>query len=71
VDGGSFNNPGRSDFGGILRKNNGDWLLGFFDFIEISTSLCVELHAIANGLKIAQAKGFKNIIIKLDSILRS
>ncbi|GAU24906.1 hypothetical protein TSUD_116310 [Trifolium subterraneum] len=69
VDGSSFNNPGRSDFGGILRDSNENWLLGFSGFIGISTSLCVELQAILNGLKIAQAEGFRNIIIESDSTL--
>ncbi|GAU47700.1 hypothetical protein TSUD_190280 [Trifolium subterraneum] len=69
VDGSSFNNPGRSGFGGILCDSNGNRLLGFSGFIEISTSLCAKLHAILNGLKIAQAEGFRNIIIELDSTL--
>ncbi|PNX73497.1 ribonuclease H [Trifolium pratense] len=69
VDGSSFNNPGRSGFGGVLRDSNGNWLLGFSGFIGISTSLCAELHAILNGLKIAQAEGFRNIIIESDSTL--
>jgi hypothetical protein len=34
-----------------LRDSNGI-------FIGIFTSLCVELHAVLNGLKIAQAEGF-------------
>ncbi|PNX89138.1 ribonuclease H, partial [Trifolium pratense] len=69
VDGSSFNNPGRSGFGSILRECNGNWLLGFSGFIGISTSLCAELHAILNGLKIAQVEGFRNIIIESYSTL--
>jgi hypothetical protein len=30
----------------------------------ISTSLCVELHAILNGLMIVQVEGFLNIFIE-------
>lgn len=69
VDVSSFNNLERSGLGGILRNINGDWLLGFSNFIEISTSLCAKLHAILNSFKIAQVKGFKNIIIKSNFIL--
>jgi len=36
MDENSFNNCERSGLGDILC-NNGDWLLGFFDIIEIST----------------------------------
>jgi len=52
-----------------LRNNNSDWLLGFSDFIGISTSLSVELYAVLNGLEIAQAKEFRNIIIESYSTL--
>lgn len=37
VDISSFNNPRKLGFGGILRNNNSDWLLGFSDFIKIYT----------------------------------
>ncbi|PNX89071.1 ribonuclease H, partial [Trifolium pratense] len=48
VDGNSLNNPGRADFGGIMRNSRGNWLLGFSGFIGIATSLQAELHAIYN-----------------------
>jgi len=35
VDGSSLSNFGRSGFGGLIRKNNGDWLLSFFGFCGI------------------------------------
>jgi hypothetical protein len=55
VDESSFNNSIRPGSSGILRDSNGI-------FIGIFTSLCVELHAVLNGLKIAQAEGFHSNI---------
>ncbi|PNY06112.1 non-LTR retroelement reverse transcriptase-like protein [Trifolium pratense] len=52
-------NPGRSDFGGIMRNNMGNWLLRFSGFLGIATSSQVELHAIYNGLCLAMDQGFK------------
>jgi hypothetical protein len=36
---------------------------------SLLNSLCVKLHAILNGLKIAQAEGYKNCIIESYSTL--
>jgi len=59
------NNFEKSGFGRIFHDNNGNRLLGFSDFIGISTSLCVELHSILlNDLMIAQTKRFINSIIE-------
>jgi hypothetical protein len=33
----SFNNTRRLGFGGVLRDNNDNWLVGFSGFIKIST----------------------------------
>jgi len=64
VDGSSFSNPGKSSFEGLIRKNNGDWLL---DFYGITLCLAAELYAIFLGLRIAYAAGHMNIIHESDS----
>jgi hypothetical protein len=50
-----FESPEQNMVGASLRDSNGI-------FIGIFTSLCVELHAVLNGLKIAQAEGFHSNI---------
>jgi hypothetical protein len=37
LDDNSYNNTRRLGFGGVLRDNDDNWLLGFFAFIRIST----------------------------------
>jgi hypothetical protein len=65
----SFNNTRRLGFGGVLRDNNDNWLVGFSLLKSLLNSLCVKLNAILNGLKIVQVEGFKNCIIKSYSTL--
>jgi len=67
VDGSSLSNPGRSGFGGLIRNNNGDWLLGFSGFCSITSCLAAELYAIFHGLRIAYDAGHMNIILESDS----
>jgi len=67
VDGSSLSNPGRSSFGGLIRNNNGDWLLGFSGFCGITSCLAAELYAIFHGLRIAYDAGHMNIILESDS----
>jgi len=63
VDGSSLSNPERSGFRGLIRNNNGDWLLGFSGFCGITSS---ELYAIFHGLHIAYYAGYMNIILESD-----
>jgi hypothetical protein len=65
----SFNNTRRLGFGGVLRDNNDNWLVGFSLLKSLLNSLCVKLNAILNGLKIVQVEGFKNCIIESYSTL--
>lgn len=67
VDGSSLSNPGRSDFGGLIRNNNGDWLLGFSEFCGITSCLAAELYVIFHGLRVAYDAGHGNIILESDS----
>jgi len=68
VDGSFLSNLGRSGFGGLIRNNNGDWLLGFYGFCGINSCLVAELYVIFHGLHIVYDAGHMNIILKSDSI---
>jgi len=69
VDGSSFGNLRISDFGGVLRRNDDNWLYGFAENVGISTVIHVELLALYHGLKAAWEKGYKDVICYSDSTL--
>jgi len=39
VDGSSIENPSRAGFGGVIRKNSGNYLLGFSGYIYNSQDI--------------------------------
>jgi len=67
VDGSSLSNPGRSGFGGLIKNNNGDWLLGLSGFCGITSCMAAELYVIFHCLRIAYDAGHRNIILESDS----
>jgi hypothetical protein len=56
VDGSSFKNPGISSFGGILRRNDDNWLYGFAGSVGISTLIHVKLLALYHGFESSLGK---------------
>jgi len=67
VDGSSLSNLGRSSFGGLIRNNNSDWLLGFSGLSGITSCLATKLYDIFHGLDIVYDAGHENIILESDS----
>ena len=52
-DGSSLGNPGRAGFGGLIRRSNAEWVLGFSGHVQQADNLCVELLALRKGLDLA------------------
>jgi ribonuclease HI len=52
VDGSSLGNLGVSGFGGLLRNDNGAWILGFVGNIDFSNIFHAELLAMYHGLEV-------------------
>ena len=69
IDGASRGNPGPAGCGGVVRDSAGTWLASFSAKLGVCTSVKAELMALVHGLKVVQDKGFKNIIIDMDSKL--
>lgn len=67
VDGSSFGNPGKFDFGGLFRNSHGEWLLGFAGSCGHSTIMNAKLLAIYHGLVLASTASYHNVICEIDS----
>ena len=69
LDGASRGNPGPAGCGGVFREHLGKWLAGFSVNLGVCTSIKAEMMALRHGLKIARDKGFRKVIIHMDSKL--
>ncbi|CAL5186876.1 unnamed protein product [Lathyrus oleraceus] len=56
-----------TSYGGIIRGSGGEWLRGFFKSVGMSSVYIVELWDVLEGLKLAMAMDFWNIIVEVDS----
>ena len=59
VDGGSRENPGAVDYGGVISGDQGQWIVGFQGSPGIATNLGAELMALCHGLRLAWSRGFR------------
>lgn len=50
VDGSFHNNPGAFGFGGLIRDNFGQWVVGFSGSYCVTSNLNAELFAIYHGI---------------------
>ena len=69
MDGASRQNPDLAGCGGVFRGGKGEWLGGFAEKLGICSSVRAELRAVLRRLLLARDKGFKKIIIFVDSIM--
>ena len=58
---------GRVSYGGIVRDDIGNWILGYYGFIGKTKITEAELWSIHQGLKITKDKDWKQVIIETDS----
>lgn len=64
----SFGNPRCTNFGGLIRNNNGSWLVGLFGYVGVESNFLLKLLAIKFGLQLAWDKGLTTVICDLDSM---
>jgi len=70
VDGSCLGTPIQAGFGGLIRRNVGFFLSGFFGFLKDSTCiLLAELTTIHNGLRLALEMGLDEVVCYSDSLL--
>ena len=68
VDGSSLGNPGRAGFGGLLRGEDGVWVIGFTRFLGLLDNLHAELMAIYEGLRVAWSSNARVVLCVPDSV---
>ncbi|KAK1412939.1 hypothetical protein QVD17_34560 [Tagetes erecta] len=66
TDGSSLGNPGASSYGGVIRNDCGEWVLGYVGNIGFDTSLASEIWGITMGLRLIRVMELKNVIIETD-----
>ena len=62
----SLGNLGPAGCGGILRDDNGDWLLGFSRKIGITTSFVAKLWVVREGLSLCLHRNLPAVVLELD-----
>ena len=67
TDGSSLGNPGVDGGGGLIRDENGNWVVGLARRIGIANSFMAELCALCDGLLLCLQFNIQAIIIKLDA----
>ncbi|KAK0578668.1 hypothetical protein LWI29_014125 [Acer saccharum] len=67
VDGGSNGNPGPSDGGGILRDGLWSCFGGICALYGVATNSIAEGLALLDGLRMAQQRGLRNLLVESDS----
>ena len=69
TDGCSKSNPGFTRGGGIIRNNVGRWLGVFLVHIGNCDATMTECWVVYKGLRYSWEKGFKQVILEVDSTL--
>lgn len=67
VDGSSKGNPGMAGFGGVIRGDQGRWIVGFQGSLGIAGNLEAELMALYHGLHLAWSRDFRYVLCETDS----
>ena len=67
TDRSSLGNPGVDGGGGLIRDENGNWVVGLARRIGIANSFMAELCALCDGLLLCLQFNIQAIIIKLDA----
>ncbi|KAL0016957.1 hypothetical protein SO802_004026 [Lithocarpus litseifolius] len=67
TDGSSLGNPGLAGGGGLIRDENGDWVVGFARKIGIANSFMAELWALRDGLLLCLQTHVRAVIVEMDS----
>ncbi|CAL5336391.1 unnamed protein product [Camellia sinensis] len=67
TDGSTRRNGGGGGFGGLFRDETSSWISGYYEKLEICTSLEAELWAIYKGLTIILQRGMNQVVIETDA----
>ena len=67
TDGSSLGNPGPAGGGGVIRDEEGAWIVGFARNIGITSSYLAELWASRDGLVLCINRNFNAVEVELDA----
>lgn len=67
MDGSCLGDSGRAGAGGLIRRGDGSWVIGFSCFLGIANSTYAELMAVYHGLNLAMNNGCTYICCYSDS----
>ena len=69
TEGSAVGNLGIVGGGGLIRNENGDWIIGFARLLGITSGVMVELWALKDGLTLASQLRIADICVELDAKL--
>jgi len=67
TDGAAKGNSGPAGAGGALRDNQGQWLVGFTEYVGYCSAVKAELRGVLRGLKIAREMRIRKLWLRVDS----
>ena len=67
IDGSAQGNSGLAGGGGVLRDDQGNWVLGYSRKIGRTTSFLAELWALRDGLHLCLSKNHLDVEVELDA----
>lgn len=69
VDGSALQQVNQMGFGGLIRDDNGNFLMRFYGALGAATILHAKISALMHGLELCWAKGFQKILCHSKSLL--
>jgi ribonuclease HI len=68
VDENALTNPGKAGYGGLIRKHDGSFELGFSDSIGISNILHAEIQALLTSVKLCWDARYRKLTCYSNSL---
>jgi len=69
IDGAARGSPGLATSGGIFHRSMGEFIGGFFAFLDVQTNLVYEFCGVIHAIEQALKMGFTSLWLKCDSAL--
>ncbi|KAL4346674.1 hypothetical protein GQ457_17G015250 [Hibiscus cannabinus] len=68
IDGSRVSPEGFASCGGVVRTSSGEWIIGFSKYVRICSTVVAELWDVFEGLVLAWTKGFRKVVLEVDSL---
>ena len=67
TDGSSLGNPSIAGGGGLIRDDNGRWIVGFSCKIGVTTCFLAEMWALRDGLSLCVSRNYQAVEVEIDA----